>query len=282
MAVSNHRPAGNPLRRITFDLLESGSRQQPLAGAVNVFLIALILLNVVAVVMQTVEPVERQLHELFRTLEVFSVTVFSAEYLARLWVCTQKSQFGHGHWGRLRYALTPMALIDLLAILPFFISGLAIDLRFLRVMRLLRLARILKLGRYSNALQLISRILVSKKEELAVALAAVLSLLLVASSFMYFIENRAQPDAFASIPDTMWWAVATLTTVGYGDVFPITPFGKLFGSLIAIFCLGLFALPAGIIAGGFSEELQRSRSTVHACPHCGKDLGSVGVEPGSP
>jgi voltage-gated potassium channel len=173
-------------------------------------------------VLQTVEPVERQFREFFRSLEVFSVTVFSVEYLARLWVCTLKSRFWHGIWGRLRYALTPMALIDLLAILPFFISGLTIDLRFLRVMRLLRLARILKLGRYSNALQLISRILASKKEELAVALAAVLSLLLVASSFMYFIENKAQPDAFASIPHTMWWAIATLTTVGYGDVFPIT------------------------------------------------------------
>jgi voltage-gated potassium channel len=279
MAVSEPRPTGNPLRRIAFDLLESGSRQHPLAGAVNVFLIALILLNVVAVVLQTVEPVERQFRGLLWALEVFSVTVFSVEYLARLWVCRLKSKFGHGLWGRLRYALTPVALIDLLAILPFFISGLTIDLRFLRVMRLLRLARILKLGRYSNALQLISRILVSKKEELAVALAAVLSLLLVASSFMYFIENRAQPEAFASIPHTMWWAVATLTTVGYGDVFPITPVGKLFGSLIAIFCLGLFALPAGIVAGGFSEELQRSRSTVHACPHCGKDLDSVSVEP---
>lgn len=278
MAASNHRPT-HDLKQALLRLLEPESERHQQARRLNTFLIVLILLNVLAVVLQTVNSLAGAYAEVFLIFEIFSVTVFSVEYLARLWVSTAKGRYAHGSFGRLRYALSPLALIDLIAILPFFIAGLPLDLRFLRLMRLVRLARILKLGRYSNAMQLISRILVSKKEELAVSLAAVLSLLLVTASLMYFIENGAQPEAFSSIPATMWWAIATLTTVGYGDVYPITALGKVFGSLVAILCLGLFALPAGIVAGGFSDEMQRLRSGQNLCPYCGRKLETAHVEP---
>lgn len=154
-----------------------------------------------------------------------------------------------------------MALIDLFAILPFFLPLLIpIDLRFIRALRLLRIFRLLKLGRYSYALSLLSRSLQNIKEVIAVAFFALVIILILASSMMFYIENEAQPEKFSSIPDTMWWAIATLTTVGYGDIYPITPLGKFLGSFIAILGIGMFALPAGVLAIAFLEEIQKKKS----------------------
>jgi len=202
--------------------------------------------------------------------------LFSAEYLLRLWSCTVNPAHAAPLRGRFRFALTPLLLIDLLAILPFYFSLLApllaLDLRFLRAVRLFRLFRLAKLARYSLALRTFGRVLSSKKEELLSTLFILFLLLFLASSLMYFAENKAQPEKFSSIPTALWWGVATLTTVGYGDVVPVTALGRFLASMIAILGIGMFALPTGILGAAFVEEMQTRSSPPKLCPHCGKQL----------
>ena len=162
-----------------------------------------------------------------------------------------------------------MAIIDLLAILPFYIPFLIpVDLRFLRALRLFRLLRLLKIGRYSNAIQLIGSILKRKKPELTITFVIIFVLLIITSSLMYYIEHDAQPETFSSIPATLWWSVCTLTSVGYGDVVPESPLGKICGGIIALLGIGIFALPAGILASGFEEEQLRKNTAAYQCPNC--------------
>jgi len=173
--------------------------------------------------------------------------------------------------GRLRYFFSPLALVDLIAVLPYFLSFLAVDMRFLRALRMLRLLRIAKFGRYSETLALFARVMRHKREELVITGLLMLVLIVLSASLMYFAEHEAQPDKFPDIPTTAWWAVVTLTTVGYGDVFPVTALGKLFASAVAIFGIAMFALPAGIVSSGFVEKYMEARKS-RTCPHCGKSL----------
>ncbi|MFO0795566.1 MAG: ion transporter [Candidatus Brocadiaceae bacterium] len=204
----------------------------------DIFLIVLIFFNVFAVILETVENFASLYKFYFSVFEVFSVVIFTIEYMLRLWTCTGYDKFKTPFSGRIKFVFTPLALIDLLAILPFYLPIIIpIDLRFIRVLRLFRLFRLLKLGRYSRSLRTLGTVMKEKKEELIMTVFAVLILLVIASSLMYFIENKAQPHKFSSIPATMWWGVSTLTTVGYGDIYPITPAGKILGAIIAIFII---------------------------------------------
>jgi voltage-gated potassium channel len=171
--------------------------------------------------------------------------------------------------GRLRFAFTPLALIDLAAILPIVLATSA-DLRILRIVRFARLARLMKMARYSRATALVGRVVARTKEALIVAGVALLGLIVIAASLMYYAEREAQPKAFSSIPKAMWWAVATITTVGYGDVYPVTDLGRFIGGLIAIAGIASFAFPTAILGAGFLAEIEGSRS--HRCPSCGADL----------
>ena len=155
---------------------------------------------------------------------------------------------------------SPMALIDLLAILPFYLPFAEIDLRFIRIFRLFRIFRLLKISRYINAAEMIRNVIVNKKEELLISLFAISVLLLVVSSFMYFVEGDIQPQAFGSIPKSLWWGVITMTTVGYGDVYPVTTVGKILGSIVAILGVGIVALPTGLLASGFSDEIKKRKN----------------------
>jgi voltage-gated potassium channel len=215
----------------------------------------------------------------FKLFELITVLVFLAEYLLRLWSCTSEPKFASPVGGRLRFALTPLAVVDLAAILPTLVTTLisivfgiqGFDMSFLRAARLV--ARVAKMSRYSAGVRTLGRVIGQKREELLTVVFVLLVLLLVASSFMYYAERNAQPDKFASIPEAMWWSIITLTTVGYGDVFPVTVVGKVVAGCIAILGIGLFALPAGILGSGFLEEINhRPRSTVRICPHCGEEI----------
>jgi voltage-gated potassium channel len=240
---------------------------------VDIFLVSLILLNVIAVILETVESVYDFYNQYFMIFEKISVYIFTIEFLLRLWTCTYEAKYQHAIWGRLRYVFSFGAIIDLLAFLPFYLPFTTLDLRVIRILRLFRFLRIFKLGRYLNATKIISNVFKSKKEELILCLVITLSLIIVASSFMYFAENQAQPNKYSSIPATMWWCVTTLTTVGYGDVFPITVIGKILTAFIAILGIGMFALPAGILASGFSDEFQKRKNRdKNICPHCGKEI----------
>jgi voltage-gated potassium channel len=228
----------------------------------------LILLNVAAVVLETVDPLGSTYRSEFHWFEWFSVGMFTLEYVVRLMACTGDERFRAPITGRLRYAATPLALIDLVAILPAFLPWIGVDLRSFRALRLMRVFRILKMGRYSRAIRSLGRAVTSKREELIITVFAMSVLLVLAASVLFFAENEAQPDVFSSIPAAAWWAVATLTTVGYGDMAPVTAIGKLAASLVAILGLALFALPAGVLASAFVEQFKQPGR----CPHCGKDL----------
>lgn len=232
----------------------------------------LIILNVTAVIVGTVEPIYAR-HRLFLDwFEVFSVAVFTAEYLLRLYACTSVPEYRHPFFGRLRYAVTPLALVDLIAILPFYLPLLHSDLRSLRILRVLRVLRLAKLIRYSDALRLLGKVVRSKKEELVMTMLLLVFLLIMASTAVYHAEHESQPEHFSSIPAAMWWGIATLSTVGYGDVYPITPVGRMFGAVAAILGIAMFALPTGLLGAGFLEEIQKRKRTPKPCPHCGREI----------
>lgn len=259
------------LRKRVYEVLEVAKADDNLSKEFDIFIVSLIALNVVAIILESVKSIGEVSPRLFRTFEYISVIVFSLEYILRIWSCVEMPAYRKIVSGRLRFAVTPLAVIDLLAILPFYLPFSGLDLRFLRVVRMMRIFRIAKLGRYSQSLQTLRRVIVARKEQLVSAVFILFLLLVIAASMLYFAENHAQPENFSSIPAAMWWAVATLTTVGYGDICPVTPLGKLMASIIAILGIGMFALPTGIIGAGFVEEIGRTRKLIR-CPHCGKEI----------
>lgn len=258
------------LKKRIYNILLTEEIDDPLERSINAFLICVILLSIVSVILETEQSLSTQFSTYFYGFEVFTVAIFTIEYILRLWVCTMDPRYKHPILGRMRYALTPIVIIDLISVVPFYIPSSGLDLRFVRAIRLFRLFRLLKLGRYSASLRTLGRVLKAKKEELLITLFAGLIVLIIASSIMYYVERETQPEAFSSIPNSMWWGVATLTTIGYGDIYPKTALGKLLGSFIALLGIGLFALPAGIIASGFSSELQNKTKEEIVCPHCGE------------
>ncbi len=245
------------LRKRIYDVIESSDPEDRQSRWFDYFMIVLIVTNVIAVVLETVESLSVAYKTFFDAFELFSVAVFSIEYVLRIWTAVESedNRFRPPVAGRIRYSMTWLALIDSIAILPFYLAAfLSVDLRFMRVFRLLRL---LKLTRYSAALQTLGAAVYGQRRVLGAALAIIVTLLVSASSIMYLLENEAQPEAFASIPEAMWWGVATLTTVGYGDVTPISAAGKIFGAFIMVLGIGMFALPAGILATAFASELRK-------------------------
>lgn len=258
-------------RRRVRELLQPGRVQDPASRMVDFVILGLIIVNVAAVVVGSVAAIGTRAAPFLAALEAGSIAVFSAEYLLRLWSAPEDERYRGPVLGRLRWAVTPMALVDLAAVLPFFLAIAGVDLRFVRALRLMRIARLAKAARYVEAFGLMAAVFRSKREELALTAGVVGILLVVSASLMYYAENGVQPEAFSSIPATMWWAVATLTTVGYGDVYPVTALGRLLGAAVAITGIGLFALPTAILGSGFMEELDR-RAGRRACPHCGEPL----------
>ena len=257
-------------KQLIFEIMEGEDRI--LARIVDLFLLLWISLNVFVVLFESVTELNEDYGEIFQEFEIISVAIFSLEYILRLWVCTEREEFA-GANGRLRYVVTPMALVDLAAILPFYLPLLfPFDARMLRLIRLVRLLRLLKVIRYSESLRIFTDVYRMKKSELAMVFMVILFLLVFASAVIYHVEHEAQPEAFSSIPAAMWWGVATLTTVGYGDIYPITPQGKFFGAIIALLGIGLFALPAGILGSGFVGALRRKASSKFYCPHCNEEI----------
>ena len=260
------------LRQRVHELLEVSTAENPHSRAVDLVILGLILLNILALILETVDYLQTRAAAAFEAFEKVSLIIFSVEYVLRLWSCTAVARFAGVLRGRVRFALTPMAIIDLLAILPLYLPLLGLDMRFVRAVRLLRFFRLAKLFRYSRALRLLARVLIGHKEELLSTFFVLLILLVLSSCFMYFAEHEVQPENFSSIPATMWWGVITLTTVGYGDYYPVTGLGKVIAAVIAVLGIGMFALPAGILGAGFVEALQKEESAPRRCPHCGGEI----------
>jgi voltage-gated potassium channel len=273
--VANQSQAPNPsLRGRTYSFLNATTSASGINKAFNLFIVTLILLNIVAMILESVQKIHDLMRGCFLLFECFSVAVFSVEYVLRMWSCVEEPQYRRPILGRLRFALTPLALVDLSAVLPFYLRFIRADLRVMRMFRMVRIMRIMriaKLGRYSESLQMLMRVLRSRGEQLASAVFILLILLVVAATLMYSAEKQAQPKMFSSIPAAMWWAAVTLTTVGYGDMYPITAIGKIMGAITAMLGIGMFALPCAILGAGFIEEIEQNKKP-RKCPHCGKEL----------
>lgn len=262
------------LKKTVYEIIEEAEEGNRASEIFDICLIALISLNVVALIAGTVEELFQISPRAFHLFELISVAVFSTEYVLRVWSCTEDPKYAHPVRGRLRYLVSPLALIDLLAVLPvylvFFVNLRGLDLRFLRVVRLL--ARVVRLSRYFSSLRTLGRVIETKRGDLLAVVSVLFLLLVMTSSLMFFAEHEAQPEEFASIPKAMWWSIITLTTVGYGDIFPVTAAGRFLAGLIAIVGIGLFALPAAILGSGFMEELGDEQNSPAICPHCGERI----------
>jgi voltage-gated potassium channel len=263
------------LRGKVHQVLEAETTALPLGRAVNYALIALIVGNVVALVLGSEAAIAARYGDWLRAFEWFSVALFTLEYAARLWAAVEGPRHRRPVLGRLRYMLTPLALVDLVAILPFYLGFLLpFDLLFMRVFRLVL---IFKLSRYQASMSLLGRVLRNEAGPIAAAVFVLGMLLVVAASFAWLAEHDAQPEVFADILDALWWAVVTMTTVGYGDMVPVTPLGKLIGGIIAVIGLGMVALPAGLLASGFSEQLHHRRREFES--EIERVLASGGITP---
>lgn len=252
------------LRKRTAEILEQGHHNDRTSRIVNLVLISLILLNVVAITLESEDMIYLSYQQQFWYFEVFSVAVFTIEYIARVWSSIDLTEFDQRSpiIGRIKFMLQPLTLIDLIAILPFYLSlYMEMDFRMLRILRLLRL---FKLTRYSPALSVLLEVLYNESKTLMAAFVVLLIMLVLSATGIHILESETQPGAFGSIPQAMWWSIMTLTTVGYGDVVPMTTAGKFFAGVIGLIGIGMVAIPAAIMASGFSENLRERRGKYNA------------------
>ncbi len=251
-------------RKRISELLQANRPGDSASRAVDLILIVLILFTVVAVMAESVKELQATQQQFLWYFEIFSVGIFTFEYLLRLWSCPDREDkdYSDDLKGRMRWLVSPFGLIDLLAILPFYIvlfytGGSEESLLLLRIIRGVRLLRIFKLTRYTPAFQIMYSVLKLEAASLMVGGFFLMIFMIIASWGIYLLENDVQPGVFGDIPSAMWWAIVSLTTVGYGDVVPVTAGGKFFAGIIALLGVGMVALPAGILASGFSAEVQR-------------------------
>lgn len=261
----------NKIAQRAYEILE-GTTSDKASRAFQIFIVTLISANVLMVIIETEESISKLYSWFFYPFEVFSIIIFTIEYAGRLAVCKLNPKYQGKRFAPLRFLITPMMIIDLAAILPFFLPFIVTDIRFIRIIRLLRLFRLFKLARYSEPLQTLGDVLKSKAGDLAVAFFVLFIVLIFASSLMYHVEHEAQPEAFSSIPTSMWWGIVTLTTIGYGDTYPVTAAGKVVAAGVAVLGIAVYAIPTGIMASAFTEELRKKRQKSKTCPHCGKEI----------
>lgn len=271
-------------RRRLFELLEAGRDGDTPSRLLDVILITLILANVVAATLESLPGLGPRHVELFSWIEIISVGVFSLEYVMRIACAVEKPEprFRHPVWGRLRYAASPLALIDLLAILPFYLAAsTGLDLRIFRTLRLLKLAH------YFRALGVLLDVIRTERAAFGAAYFVIALGIALASTGIYLCEHQNQPDAFGSIPAAIYWSIVTLTTVGYGDVVPLTAGGRVLGAVVMMLGVGMLAIPTGILATGFTLEIRRRREVAETlgsgapCPHCGQTALGSGPEDSS-
>lgn len=241
------------VQKRVFEIIEKGQKGDIASILFDVIVMVLISLNVVSVFMESFSLTE-DFSKKLKLFEIFSIVLFTLEYVLRIWTAPclfpEKSEVR----ARIKYIFSFMALVDLLAILPFYIPFLIkIDLRVLRALRIFRLFRLLKFNRYTKAMKNVFKVLKLKSADLISSVFIVLILMLISSALMYSIEGSAQPKAFENAFSGLWWAIATFTTVGYGDIYPITVAGKILGGIVSLLGIGLVAVPTGIISSGFME-----------------------------
>ncbi|MBD3231807.1 ion transporter [Candidatus Dependentiae bacterium] len=238
--------------------------------AFDIFILTLILLNTIAIILATIQNIYEQFYYLFYYFEIFSIAIFTIEYVLKVWLCTQQYRYRSPIKGRLRFMLTPQAIIDFMAFAPFYIPFFTYDLRFIRIIRFLRIIRLLKIQTYLSALNIITKVLRKKKEELAVTGMIFTILVIISSVMMFYAEHRVQPQEYSNVINSMWWSINELLRIET-MARPLTKLGKTFASLIGILGIAIIALPTSILSSGFTEVIVKKRKR-KTCPHCGKPL----------
>ena len=236
-----------------FEIIEKGKKGDIASVIFDAIIMILITLNVASVFIESF-TLSEEFSKNLKNFEIFSIVIFTLEYILRVWTAPCLYSENSNFKARIKYIFSFMALIDLLAILPFYLPFIiTIDLRVLRALRIFRLFRILKFNRYTKAMKNVFKVLKLKSVELISSVFIVIVLMLISSALMYSIEGPAQPEAFENAFSGLWWAIATFTTVGYGDIYPITVAGKILGGVVSLLGIGLVAVPTGIISSGFME-----------------------------
>ena len=256
-AKSTDRTARAGLKAHLYKILEAGHSHDWQSRLFEGAMATLIVLNVVAFTIETVPSIQQRHEVFFRFFDLISIAIFTVEYFARLWVCTEHPPFKglSSIQARWKFARSPLMIVDFLAVAPFYLSVLfAVDLRVLRILRLLRF---FKLARFSPAFNTMLRVLKRERSALLGVLITLFGMIIISASLLYLAEGDLPGSQFSTVPEAMWWAIATLTTVGYGDITPVTALGKLLAGAVMICGLGFFALPIGIIASGFMDEFRR-------------------------
>ncbi len=260
-------------REKIYNIIEKSDGKNILSTIFDWIIMSFVILSVSSIIVESFEISNATTRKILSIVEHASITVFTVEYLLR--VITVDFRYPGKSFGRafVKFFFSPMAVIDLLAILPFYMPRFTtLDLRFLRAVRLLR---IFKFSRYNNSLTVVAQVFVRKKNELLITTFTTFVLLLISSVLMYYVEAKAQPDAFPNILASLWWGIITLTTVGYGDVYPVTVLGKFIGGIISFLGIGIVALPTGILSSGFMEIITAEKDAKKAkfCSNCGEKVG---------
>jgi len=247
-------------RKKAYVLLEPSAWKEKGLSPVNKVICVLILFSVAICLIETEPVVIKGREFLFPILEYSLTAIFFLEYCMRLWVAVEKTEYRDPVRGRVKYAFSFYAVIDLIAILAIILTAFGTTPMLLRFFRLIRILRLARLGRFSKAISRMHYALSTRMPDLFLSIFVAGFILIISSTLLYLAEGGVQPDTFGSIPRAMWWGIATLTTVGYGDAYPITVFGKILGAITAVIGIGLIAMPAGILAAAFSDAMQQERN----------------------
>ncbi|NLV26612.1 MAG: ion transporter [Methanomicrobiales archaeon] len=245
------------LKSRIFDIIDDTDHESKPDRLFDFLIIILVLVNVALIFLESYKAVYEQFREIASFIEIITVLVFTIEYILRIWTCTHYKNYRHPVKGRLRYAVTIYMIIDLVAILPFYVAlFLPFHPQVVQFCRLCRIFRIFKLLRYYSTVDVIFSVLVKKKDYIFSIILILFTFLTCSTFVMYTVESEAQPDKFEDFDNALWWAVVTMTTVGYGDVYPVTVIGKMFTIVMLLLGIGIIALPTGIIASGFLDEMR--------------------------
>lgn len=265
------------LREYVYHLIDNDEEQTFGSQSFEIFITILILLSIVAIILESFENLRGDYAPYFTFFENITLVIFTIEYLLRLATADIKYKDSKS-WSSaaVRLATSGSGIIDLMAIAPMILHLASIfgigryDFRFIRILKITRLLRIFKMTTFTNSIKVVADVFREKKDDLGITVLVAFILLLVSSTIMWYVEGPEQPEQFPNILASFWWAVATLTTVGYGDVFPITPLGKFLSGIIALLGIGLVALPAGILSSAFVEKLEKRISPKEEDNHVSK------------
>ena len=248
------------LERSLYYIVDEKDESNRLSKGFNYFLMALIVLSVGVMALETDLTIYNPYKWYFKTFDFFTVMVFTVEYIIRILTAhLDPENPGKTRWQCMRnYILSGPGLVDLISIIPFYLD-LAFDGRVFRMLKLLRLFRVFKIARYNESMRDVVDVIRAKSSEIGVIMGLIIIIMIISAFLMYYAEHNEQPEAFPNVLGCLWWAVVTMTTIGYGDVYPITTAGKIIGSVMALLGIGLVAMPTGIISAGFLEKVNERR-----------------------